>query len=46
MIFGELELPVAPYLERSLQFMKDRTHGFEQVPMVGSSLEELDRHSV
>lgn len=43
MIFGELELPVAPYLERSLQFMNDHTHGFEQVRMVASSLEELDR---
>lgn len=43
MIFGELELPVDAFIERGLQFMNDCTHGFEQVRMVASSLEELDR---
>lgn len=44
MILGELDMPVAGYLERGLQFMNDHTQGFEQVRMVASSLEELDRN--
>lgn len=43
MIYGELKMPVAPYLEAGLKFMNERTTEFEQIRMVASSLEELDR---
>jgi hypothetical protein len=43
MIFGELKLPVEPYVERGLKFMNDKTQGFEQIRMVASALEELNR---
>ena len=43
MIFGELKLPVEPYVERGLKFMNDKTEGFEQIRMVASALEELNR---
>ncbi|MFZ1933004.1 MAG: prenyltransferase/squalene oxidase repeat-containing protein [Thermoguttaceae bacterium] len=43
MIFGELKLPVEPYAERGLKFMNDKTEGFEQIRMVASALEELNR---
>ena len=43
LIFGELELPVEPYLERGLKYMNDNTSGFEQVRMIAASLDELHR---
>jgi hypothetical protein len=43
MILGELKMPVEPYLEGGLKFMNDKTEGFEQIRMVASALEELNR---
>ncbi|MFO1065450.1 MAG: hypothetical protein U0892_16415 [Pirellulales bacterium] len=43
MILGELNEPQTPYLDRALQYMNDSTKGFEQIRMVASSLEELNR---
>ncbi len=43
MIFGELKLSAQPYVERGLKFMNDKTEGFEQIRMVASALEELNR---
>ena len=43
MILGELQLPVEPYREAGLKFMNENTEGFEQIRMVASALEELDR---
>jgi prenyltransferase beta subunit len=43
MIFGELKLPVEPYVGRGLKFMNDKTEGFEQIRMVASALQELHR---
>ena len=43
MICGELKTPVEPYLECGLKFMNDKTEGFEQIRMVASALEELNR---
>ena len=43
MVLGELKLPVEPYLEAGLRFMNEKTEGFEQIRMVASALEELDR---
>ena len=43
MIFRELRLPVERYVEPGLKFMNDKTEGFEQIRMVASALEELNR---
>ncbi len=43
MMFRELKMPVEPYVEAGLAFMNEHTRGFEQIRMVASGLEELDR---
>ncbi len=43
MIMRELKMPIEPYVEAGLAFMNAHTQGFEQIRMVASGLEELDR---
>lgn len=43
MILQECNQPVAPYLDRALQFMAKTTRNFEELRMVASGLEETHR---